>query len=139
MFCQCTDHVIGLVAVDIEDGDIESGDQLLNHRNRGYNIFRRLLPVGLVSFKPDFSHSGCHGIESHPDMGGLLFFQQVEENICKAEHGRCVYPFGGEPRVFIKGKIGPVDEGHGIEEEEFFFGHGFSLDFKGTKKAMIRI
>jgi hypothetical protein len=48
---------------------------------------------------------------------GFFLLQHFEQRVEEAEGGPRVHAFGVEARRLAEGKVGPVDEGHGVEQE----------------------
>jgi hypothetical protein len=55
-------------------------------------------------------------------MGGLFFLNQVIQGVGEPELGVGIASFGSQPGASDQGVVRPVDERHGVQEEEFF-GH----------------
>ena len=64
------------------------------------------------------ARGGLGSVEGHADVGGLLLLENGEERIGEAVKGRGVDALGIADGVLDQREVGPVDQGHAIEEEE---------------------
>jgi hypothetical protein len=59
------------------------------------------------------------GVKNYCNMAWLFLFQDLQQRIGKAQHDAGIQAFGVDSGVFAKRKMGPVNQGHGIEKEKF--------------------
>ena len=119
---QGSNDVIGFVAIQLKNGDVETAYDLFHNRQAVPNVFGCFLACSLVLFVQFIAkrRRGC--IEGHPNVRWLLFGEHLHQRIGKPKRNRCISAFGINARVFGKRKMGPVNQRVGIEQEEFFFG-----------------
>ncbi len=119
------DDVVGLVAVQFEDRDVERFTEALEVGEGGGQFLRHVLAVGLVLGKELVAGSGRGGVEGHREVGGLLFFENGQEGVGKPEEGRGVNPLRAVNRVPDQGEMGPVGQCHPVQQEKPLHPQGF--------------
>ena len=124
LFCNCTDDVVCLKSIHFQNGYFKGTNDLLDPRDGHGNVLRLLQSIGLVGSILHVAKSRCLRIKCHCDVAGLFFFQHLQERVGKPEHYPSIEPFGVDPRVFTKGKMCSINEGHGIQKKKFM---GLSL------------
>ena len=111
------DHVVRLVAGNLEDRDAISLDDLLDDRHRLADRLGCLLALRLVSFESLVAEGRAGGIERDSDMCRLLPFQDILEAVDEAEDGRGIHPFRVDPGIFDERVVGTVNERVRVYEE----------------------
>ena len=117
---QCPDHVIGLKAMGLNDGDVQSGDDAPDIRERGEQVFGGLLAVGLIVRKIGMPFRGLLRIETHGHMRGPLLVQQVDQRIGEAELGIRILALAGDARVPDQRVVGTEDQREGVQQKKLF-------------------
>ena len=117
---ESADDIVRFVAVQFNHGNIECADQSFDVGNGDRQVFGHLITVCFVVFKGFVAMGGCRGIEHHSDVAGFLLAQNFEQSVREAEHGRCIQPFGVDAVVCGKGEVGSENQGHGIQQKQFF-------------------
>ena len=132
---QGADHVVRLVPVAFQDGDVEALDDAADVGDVRGDVVRHLLPVRLVLRVFQVPLGGLGGVEDHGDVGGLLLLDQVQQGEREAECRAGVEAPAVDPRVLDEAEVRAVDQRVGIEQEEalvllggvFGRGHGGKL------------
>ena len=123
-FCDGTNDVVCLKSIHFQNRNSKGTNDLFYPRNRHGDILRLLQSIGLVRSILLVTESRCLGIKCHCDVAGFFFFQDLQERVGKAKHYSRVEPFGVDSGVFTKGKMSPIDQGHGVQKKKFM---GLSL------------
>jgi hypothetical protein len=111
------DNVIRFIAVQLNDRNIKSPDDLFHLGHARSDVFRHFLTVCFIGFK-NFIAEGRGGcIKGNADVGRLLFLQNLQQRIGKAKRDRGVNSLGTDPWVFAEREVSPVDQGVGIKEK----------------------
>ena len=129
LFRQRADHIISLVAIALEDGDVHALDDAPDVREIGADIIGHLLPVRLVIEQCFVSFGRCSSVEHHGDVCGLLAPDQIEQGGGETERRARVEALAIDPRCPDETEVRAVDQREGVEEEEAFVvrrrrGHG---------------
>ena len=109
-------HVVGLVAVDLEDGDTKRLQDFLRGLNLGPQVIGHSLPGGLVFFELRVAEGGSGLVERGGDVTGLLLVEDLQQHIGE--------PVDGVGRPTLTGREvgqrekGPVDQAVGVDEDE---------------------
>ena len=122
---QGADHVVRFEAFAGELWDVESLQNVLDHRHGKLYRFGRRLPLGLVGIEQLVAEGGFGGVEYGRDMAGTLLAQQVEQGIDKPHYGRGVFAVAVGTHGFHEGEVSPVDQCVGVEQEKSFVFFGF--------------
>ncbi len=90
------------------------------------------------------ARSGGGGVPGDREVGGFLVLDDGEEGVGEAEEGGGVHALGIHDGIADEGKVGAVDEGHSVEEEEAVglgcFGHGGRIGEGGRgMKTEVRV
>ena len=118
---QGAQHVVGFVALHLEDGEVEGADDLLDAVHLDGHLLGGFDPVGFVGFILVVAETLAH-VEGHGDVVGLLVPQDVEEHGGEAVDGIGQLPLGGGQFVW-EGVEGAVGQGMAVNEDQFPFGH----------------
>ena len=122
------DEVVGFVAIDFEEGDGEGFAEFFAGGDGGAEFVGHLVAVGFVFGILFVARGGGGGVPGDGEVGGLLVLDDGEESVGEAEEGGCVDALRVHDGVADEGKVGAVDEGHSVEEEQAVrlgcFGHG---------------
>jgi hypothetical protein len=78
------DQIVGLVALELADRDVEGARGLADQRELRDQVFRRLRPVGLVLVVDLVAEGGAAGIEDHRDMIDLGIVEMLHEHAAEA-------------------------------------------------------
>ena len=124
LFCNGADDVVCLKSIHFQNRNFEGPHDLLDPRDGYGNVLRLLQSIGLVGGILHVAKSGCLRIKCHCDVAWFFFFQDFQERVGKAKHYACIESFGIDPWVFAEGKMGPINQGHGIQKKKFM---GLSL------------
>ena len=114
------DHVVGLDALDLQDGDVEALHQPLDERDVGLDLGRHGRPVAFVVVVELVAEGGLAAelVEDHGDVLGLLVLQELEERRREAVERPRVGPVGGVEAGVLHREEGPVGERHRVGEEQ---------------------
>ncbi len=78
------DQVVGLVVVELADGDVERLGRLADQRELRDQVFRRLGPVGLVLVVDLVAEGGAAGVEDHRDVIDLGIVEVERQHAAEA-------------------------------------------------------
>ena len=123
------DHVVGLVARDLEQGDVPGLDESADVGYGCVDVLRRLLALCLVFGECFVAEGGPGGIESDGGVGGRESSEDIVKRVDEAEDGRGVHAFRVDARIAYEGVVGTVDQCVSIDEEELHLGC-MSLDLR---------
>ena len=123
------DHVVGLVARDLEQGDVPGLDEAADVGYGCVDVLRRLLALGFVFGKGLVAEGGPGGVESDGGVGGRESSEGIVKRVDEAEDGRGVHAFRVDARIAYEGVVGTVDQCVSIDEEELHLGC-MSLDLR---------
>jgi hypothetical protein len=59
-------------------------------------------------------------IEDDSHVSRPFLFEYIQQSICKAKDGRGILSLRINTMIIAEGEVGPVNESHCIEQEEFF-------------------
>jgi len=122
---QGSDHVVGLDARDLQQGDPVGPHEILHHVDLGLQFVGHGLAVGLVGFEGLVAERGPPGVEDDGDVLGLALPQEPGEHVVEAVDGVGRKPAGvGQA---LDGEEGPVDVVAAVDEVEGgvrLHGHG---------------
>ena len=93
-FDEGADEVVGLEAVDFQDGDGEGAAECLHVGDGGGELFGHFVALGFVGGVFDVARGGCGSIEGDAEVGGVFLFQDGEEGVDEAVEGGGVDAFG---------------------------------------------
>ena len=119
LFCQCTHHIVGLVAIHLQHRYAIGSQQFLDDGNGLFDVLGCGFALGLVGRKLLAAEGGAMGVEGHAKILGLLLFNHLLQGVHKADDGTCVESLGVDARVLDKCVVRPVNEGVSIEQKEF--------------------
>ena len=108
--------VVGLESVDLKHGYVHGAYYLLDDRHRGTNVLRGFLSLRLVG-RESLVAERLAVVESHADVGGLLFGENLVKGIDEAHNGRCVHALRVYTWVLYKRVVGAVDKRIGVEKK----------------------
>ena len=123
------DHVVSLVARDLEQGDVPGLDESADVGYGCVDVLRRLLALCLVFGECFVAEGGPGGIESDGGVGGRESSEDIVKRVDEAEDGRGVHAFRVDARIAYEGVVGTVDQCVSIDEEELHLGC-MSLDLR---------
>ena len=92
------DDVVGLVAVEFEDRDVEGLAEALEVGQGGGEVLGHLVALGLVFGKELVARGRGGGVEGDREVGGLLLLEDGQEGVGEAEEGGGIDPLRGEDR-----------------------------------------
>jgi len=78
------DDVVGFVAIEFEDGQVEGADESLDVGDGGAEVLGHFLALGFVGGKFLVSRGGHGGVEDNGEMGGRLLGEEFEEGVGEA-------------------------------------------------------
>ena len=107
-------HVVGFVAVDLQDGNAIGPQYVFYNRYAHADVFRRLFALCLVGRVGLVAERRTVGVEGHADVRRLLFFQHFVQRVAETHDGRCVLAFRVDTRVFDECVVRPVNERVGV-------------------------
>ena len=85
------DHVVGLVALDLQHRDTHGVEHPFDIRHREEDILGRLGPVGLVFGENLAAETATLGIERHTQQIGTFAFLNVAQELDESEHNGGVH------------------------------------------------
>ena len=115
-----TDDVVGLKTGHFQNGNIHAGEELFDVGNGQRDVFGLFLPLGFVGLKLLVAEGRSRKVETHTNVAGFFFVEDFEKGIGKSENRTGVESPGVDAWIFAEGKVGPVNKGHGVDQEEFF-------------------
>ncbi len=118
------DEVVGLVAVELDRGQVEGADEALYVGDGGAEFLGHFLAVGLVGLELGVARGRRGGVEDDGEMGRGEAAEKVEQRVGEAVNRGGVAARGGADRFGREGEMGAVDERHAVEEEELAGGFG---------------
>ena len=105
------DDVVGLIALDLVDGDLIGLEDALDVGDGGKDALGRLLAVGFVGLVALVAEGAAAGrIKAHGDVRRIFPLEQVLQGVDKAEHGRRVNTGRGDTGTTHHGIKSPKDE-----------------------------
>jgi hypothetical protein len=111
------DGVVGLVALDLHDGDLQRPQHLADQPELLPELVGRLRAAGLVVGVHGQPLHGRSLVERHRDPVRLLLGQELDQHRGEPVHGVGDLA-GGRGQVRGKGEIRPVGQAVAVEEEE---------------------
>jgi hypothetical protein len=124
--CQRGDEVIGFVARELNPGNAQGIEQLLDVRKLRCQVLRWCLPGGFVGGVLFVPEGWGGGIEGDSEQLGMVLPQQEQQHVRKAEGGEGGLPRGGmQPRAHER-VVGAEDQRHAIDQIQLpsYRGHG---------------
>ena len=112
---QGAQDIVRLVAVQLHDGNVQRLYQLADHGNLGPQVLGHFRPVGLVVGIKLMAEGGLWRVEHAGEVRGFVLLQQLQHQPGEGI-GRPVL----QPRI---GKVGPKDEGKGIDQIKAVLSH----------------
>ena len=138
---QCSDHIIGLVAIALDDRNVECFDDAPDVRDVAADVIRHLLAIGLVLGVLDVPIGRGGRIEYHRDVRRLFALDQIQKGERETESSARVEALTVDAGSLDETEIGTVDQGERIEQEEALigigFGHGGKLLRPGRKRIRL--
>ena len=89
--CEGADDVVGLEALDLEDGYAHGREQTLEIGYREDYVLGRIETVGLVFGIYLFAERAPLGVECHTQQVGLLALEDVAQELREAEEDRGIH------------------------------------------------
>ena len=114
---ECADHVVGLIALDLKDGDVVGLQDAFDVGDGHEDALGGLLAVGLVGLVILVPEGAAGWVKAHGDVGGALALEQVLKGVDKAKHGRGVDAGRRDARAAYHGIECPEDERIGVEQQ----------------------
>ena len=115
------DQIVRLPALGAKHGHVERTEHFLDEGDLGMEIFRGLLPGGLVFGVHIVAESLGSGIEYRGEGSRIPLVEEGEEETEKTEGRRDVGAGRIAKRTVHQGEIGTIDDRVGIEEVERTF------------------
>ena len=125
MFCQCSHHIVGFVAVHSHHRDAKSLQDALDVGHRVDDVIGCGLAVGLVVLEVRVAERGCTRVERHGNVRGFLFFDDFVKHIGKTQYGGGVQSLGSVSRTLDHGIIGSENQAHSVYQKKFWFHYFF--------------
>ncbi|CAI8244950.1 MAG: Uncharacterised protein [Flavobacteriia bacterium] len=117
-FGQCSDHIIGFIAVHSQGGDTKAFQHFFDQGRGYFDGLRGLIAVGLVLRILFMPLGRRRSIEHHRHMAGVFLFQKIEQSQGKAKDRRGVHALGSNPRIPNECEIRTKDQGIGIQQKK---------------------
>ena len=117
---QGADHVVGLVAFDLQNRNAHRLQHPFHIGNRKQDVFGSLGAVGLVLRKNLAAETAALGVERHAQQVGPFAFLNVAQELDEAEHHRGVHARAVAHRTAQKSIVILEDQRIGVNEKKFF-------------------
>ena len=117
---EAANQVVCFESRGLQHGNAHAFQNLDNPRHTEFDVFGRLVAVGLVVFELFVAQGGPRRIEHHGQVCGLLRSDDLEQGVGEAKHRRRVHAFGVDARVFDECVIGAENQRIGIHQKELF-------------------
>ena len=117
-FGQCSDHIIGFIAVHSQRGDAKAFQHLFDQGRGYFDCLWGLVAVGFVLRILFVPLGRCRSIEHHRHMARVFLFQKIEQSQGKPKDSRSVHTLGSDPRIPNECEIRTKDQGIGIQQKK---------------------
>ncbi len=112
------DHVVGLELVLGDHRHVQRGEHLLDQADLPLEVGRRLRPARLVLGVDLRAEGGAGDVEGHPEVGGLLVPQHVDQHRGEAVHRVRGLAGGGGEVLHRQGEERAVGQRVAVEQEQ---------------------
>ena len=115
-----SDHVVGLVARDLEDRNAHRLEHPFDIGNRQEDVLGRFGTVRLVFRKDVAAETAALGVEGHPQQVGPFAFLDVAQELHEPEHHRGIHPRAVAHGASQKSIVILENQRIGVDQKEFF-------------------
>ena len=133
-----SDDVVGFPSGVGEEGNAKGFGEAFDLGDGGDDVFGDFVALGFVGGIDPVALGRLRGVHGNGEVGGLLLFEEVDEGGGEAVEGGGVDAGGGGDGRAHEGEVGPVDEGHSIEQEEGGWRGGFHAAIKPGNGAGLK-
>ena len=111
-----SNHIVSLIALTRQDGDIERFDNLLDIRKTHLYGFGHSLAIGFVLGIHFMSESGFLKVKSYRHVGGPQLFHEVIHSSGEPQDSRSIHALGIHPTGAIERIVGTVNHCHAVKQ-----------------------
>ena len=109
----CSYDVVSLKAVNVNNWNMESVENILDDRYRHFDVFGGLLTLSLIGRK-SLMTEGLSVVEGNGKMCWFLFRKNLVKRIAEAHDGACVHTLGVDTWSIDECVIATVDNCVGV-------------------------
>ncbi len=123
----CAYDIVSLISRHFHHRNAVSLDYILDIWNGQCYILRLLIALRLVLRISFMAECGTGRIETHRNVGWIIFFEKLVESVHKSEYSRRVEPLGGHARSTNQGVVSTVNQCVGIKQKKNLIIHYFQF------------